>query len=302
MLTRYAQRDLTWIDLVAPTPAEVKLLMKEFGIDPAFAEELLVPSFKPKVERRGDAIYVILHFPSLRLSGSRPEQEIDFVIGKKFLITTRYENVDPLHSFARAFEVNAVLGRGQATHGGHLFAAMTRDIYDSLGNECDALQRRLQEIEDRIFTGNERQMVIQISQVGRIIHDFRQALLPHKAMLNSLEPVTTRFFDQAFSYYVRDLIGAYEHVEESLGHLRDSLTELRDTNDSLLNTKQNEIMKTLTVLAFVFLPLSFIAGLFGMNTQHIPIVGSPYDFWIVVGIMLAVASSCFVFFKTKDWL
>jgi magnesium transporter len=304
MLTRYAQHTLTWVDLVAPTPAEVRALMKEFELDPLIAEELLVPSFKPKVERRGDAIYVILHFPAMRTAGSsaRAEQEIDFLIGKHFLITTRYENIDPLHSFAKAFEVNAVLGRGSATHGGHLFAAMARKLYEALGNECDNVRRHLQDVEDRIFSGDERKMVIELSQTGRTIYDFREALAPHKEMLSSFEPVAGRFFGAEFSYYVRELIGAYERVGVALENLRDSLTELRATNDSLLNTKQNEIMKTLTVLAFVFLPLSFIAGLFGMNTVNNPIIGAPGDFWIISGGMFIIAVGCFIYFKRKGWL
>src|SRR3989344_6189409 len=120
MLTRYGQKHAAWIALVAPTPAEVRSLMHEYGIDPLIAEELLVPSFKPKVERRGEIIYVILHFPVLRGLG-RQEQEIDFVIGKNFLITARYGTVDPLLAFAQAFEVTTVLGRPLThQHGGHL--------------------------------------------------------------------------------------------------------------------------------------------------------------------------------------
>jgi Mg2+ and Co2+ transporter CorA len=151
--------------------------MHEFGIDPLIAEELLVPSFKPKVERRGDVIYVILHFPILRGMGERQEQEIDFVIGKEFLITTRYGTVDPLHAFAQAFEVNTVLGR-PITHlnGGHLFTSMARALYEALINQCQSVSRRLQDIEDRIFSGGERQMVIEFSQTSRVIHDFKEAL------------------------------------------------------------------------------------------------------------------------------
>lgn len=302
MLSRYTQRNLVWIDLVHPSPAEVKNLMDEFHLDPLIADELLVPSFKPKVERRGDAIYVILHFPSPRMTGARPEQEIDFVIGKNFLITTRYEHIDPLHAFAKAFEVQSVLGRGHAVHGGHLFAALTHDIYQSLISECDSLRHKLQTIEERIFNGNERQMVVKLSEVGRVIHDFRQSLLPHREMLNSLEPAAARMFEQGFSYWVREVVGAYDRVVGTLEHLRDALHELRDTNDSLLNTKQNEIMKTLTILAFIFLPLSFIASLFGMNAEHIPLIGNPYDFWIIFGMMIAVAIACIAYFKSKNWL
>src|SRR6266403_5818474 len=147
MLTRYVQRHLTWIDLVSPTQGEVRSLMDEFDIDPAFANELLTSSYKPKVERRGELIYVILHFPLLRGMGKTPEEEIDFLIGKDFLITARYSQSDPLHLFAKAFEVNSVLGHNaSAAHGGHLFAAMARNLYRALSSECDVLDRHLQDI------------------------------------------------------------------------------------------------------------------------------------------------------------
>lgn len=303
MLTRYVQRNLTWIDCVSPTAAEVRSLMHEFSIDPLIAEELLLPSYKPKVEKRGEAIYVILHFPTLRSGHQAPEQEIDFVIGKHFLITTRYENIDPLHTFAKLFEVELLLKKElHATHGGHLFVALVRNLYQAIENGCTTMHRRLRDIEERIFSGDERRMVAELSQVGRTIHDFRQSMAPHGEMLKSFEPVGTRTFGSEFAYYIRDLEGAYERIERTLDNLRDSLSELRETNNSLLSTKQNEIMKEFTVLAFIFLPLSFIAGLFGMNTEHNPIVGSSGDFWIIVGIMVLLAGCFFIYFRRKDWL
>lgn len=302
MITRYAQHDLSWVDLVSPSPAEVKAVMREFDLDPLIAEELLTPSFKPKVERRGDSVYVILHFPALRGTNSRAEQEIDFVIGKKFLITTRYENIDPLHSFARAFEVQSVLGRGGMTHGGHLFATMARALYESLATECEQVQHRLQDIEERIFSGEEQRMVAELSHAARIIFDFRQALLPHRDMLASLEPVVARFFGHEAAYYARDVEGACGRVLRLLDHLRESLQELRATNDSLLNTKQNEIMKTLTIMAFVTFPLTLISSIFGMNTSWLPLIGVRGDFWMIVGMMGLLALAFFVYFKRKGWL
>src|SRR5665213_138166 len=135
MLTRYVQRHLTWIDLVSPTPEEVRSLMQEFAIDPLIAEELLLPSYKSKVERREGYVYVILHFPILRGLNKRPEQEIDFILGRNFLITARFAATEHLHSFAKIFEVNSVLGQGSATHGGHLFTAMASNLYRALINE-----------------------------------------------------------------------------------------------------------------------------------------------------------------------
>lgn len=277
--------------------------MDEFGIDPSFANELLTSSYKPKVERRGEVIYVILHFPLLRGMGKVPEEEIDFLIGKDFLITARYAQSDPLHSFAKAFEVNQVLGHNAAsTHGGHLFAAMARNLYHALADECDILERHLGDIEEHIFNSDERSMVFRLSQTGRIIHDFRQRLLPHKEMLTSLEPQVTRMFGPEFVYYVRTIEGDYSRVRTILENLREALIELRETNNSLLSTKQNETIKTFTVVAFFFLPLTFVASIFTMHTSDTPLINMPGGFWIVLGIMALLAGGFFVYFKRKGWL
>lgn len=303
MLTRYSERDLTWIDMVAPTPKEVRELMQEFAIPPHIAQELLSTSYKSKVERAGDMAYVILHFPTLRTGLSRrPEQEIDFIVGRKFLITARYENIDPLHTFAKAFEVGTLLGRNHSAHGGHLFASMVQNLYRSLSEECDLVRARLEEIETKIFRGDERRMVFELSHVARALYDFSRSLAPHKEMLGSLEPAAPRLWGQEFSYYLRELEGTRARVEHEVTSLRESLHELRATNDSLLNAKQNEIMKTLTILAFVTFPLTLISSVFGMNTDHMPIVGLPGDFWIVTGMMVVLATLFFVYFKRKGWL
>jgi magnesium transporter len=164
------------------------------------------------------------------------------------------------------------------------------------------MHERLDEVEDRIFAGREREMVGQISVVGRMIHDFRRTLEPHKLMLESLEPHGERMFGAGFSYHVRSLLGEYERVRHTLEHLREWLQELRETNNSLLTTKQNDIMKNLTVMAFITFPLTLFSSLFAIDARHKPIVGMEYDFWILLGIMGSVALLFFVFFKYKKWL
>lgn len=299
MLTRYKERDLTWVDMVAPTPAEVRALMQEFDLAPHIAQELLSTSYKSKVERAGEMAYVILHFPTLRSGHTRrPEQEIDFIIGKKFLITARYENIDPLHAFAKAFEVGTLLGRTHAAHGGHLFAGMVQNLYRSLSEECDLVRARLEEIETRIFRGDERRMVFELSRVARALYDFSRALGPHKEMLSSLEPAARQLWGAEFGHYLSEVEGTRARVEHELKSLHDSLRELRITNDSLLNTKQNDIMKTLTVLNFIFLPITFVAALFAMDTHNNP----TENFWLILAGMCIITVACLVFFRHKDWI
>jgi magnesium transporter len=179
---------------------------------------------------------------------------------------------------------------------------MVTSLYRALVNECDIIEKHLVDIEDRIFDGKERTMVLQISKTGRVIYDFRQILLPHREMLRSLESAGMQLFGQEFLYYVHNVQGEFERVSHAVEHLRESLVELRETNNSLLSTKQNEVMKMFTVIAFLFLPLTFVEGLFQMNTHSTPILGVPGDFWIITGFMTLLVVGFFVYFKRKGWL
>lgn len=297
MLTRYKERDLEWVDLVAPTPQELRALMREFDLHPAIVEELTSPSVKSKVERLDHCLYLALHFPTLRHHG-RAEQEVDFVLGKHYLITVRYEAIDPLHLFARSFEVRSVLGAGH-THGGHLFVSMVRSLYRALMHECDALRERLDSIEESIFRGQEYQMVARISSTARIVHDFRRTLVTHQEMLSSLESPGERLYGASFPYHVRSALSEEARVRHALDHLREWLNELRETNNSLLSLKQNETMKNLTIMALLTFPLSLLAALFAIEAESRPIIGMPGDFWMLTGIMLVVATTLLIIFKRK---
>ncbi|MBX4192492.1 hypothetical protein KW798_03330, partial [Candidatus Parcubacteria bacterium] len=120
--------------------------------------------------------------------------------------------------------------------------------------------------------------------------------------LESVEPVGERLFGQEFSYHLRGVLGEYARVHRTLENLYTSLLELRETNNSLLSTKQNDIMKNLTIMAFMTFPLSLVTSLFAIDTEHRPIIGLPYDFWILLGLMVTLAGIFYLFFKWKKWI
>ncbi len=286
-----------------PSHEEVRQIMEEFDIHPIVADELLTPSLRPKVDHYENFIYLILHFPAIRHSHSNSNQEVDFIIGKKFIITVRYELLDPLHKFSKVFEVNSILNKSEiGEHAGFLFFYMIRKIYASLGHELSIIGEKLREVEERIFHGQERQMVVSLSAVHRDLLAFHRALRLHKGVLHSLGIACEEFFGKDFRHYTDDIIGEYYKVEEMLEDQKEVLNDLRSTNDSLLTTKTNEIMKILTVTTFSLLPATLIVQIFGMNTRVMPIVGLPYDFWIILGMMIFVGVVTFLYFRSKKWL
>lgn len=307
MMYTYKHESVTWVDLENPTRDEVRELIESYSIDPVVAEELLNPTHRSRVDLHKDYIYLILHFPTQfnpKHTGVKHRiDEIDFIIGKNFIITTRYSSINALLEFSKIFESDSLLERKHLTkHAGFVFYHMIRNIYKSLYIKVEDIKTTLSVFEDQIFEGHERDMVLELSKMSRVILYFRESLNLHKEVLTSFETAGQSLFEKDFQFYLRAVTGEYLKVENSIASAKDYLHELRTTNDSLLSTKQNEIMKTLTVVNFIILPLSLITGLFGMNTQHNPITGQPNDFWIIVLILLFLTFVTTIAFKRKNWL
>ncbi len=304
MVSRYAHKGFTWIDLESPTPGEVRQIMEEFDFHPMIAEDLLSPSLKPKVDRYPDALYLILHFPPFSSAKSVANyHEVDFVLGRNYIITTRYAPLDPFVKLAKVFEANSILDH-KAPHSdpGYMFCFMLSNLYRSLEGELETLSMLLDRIEDNIFEGKEKEMVYELSRTSRRLLNFKQSLFPHQQILESLESMGGKMYGTDFTYQIRSTMGDYYRVQAATVSEREMLEELRQTNNALLSTKENEIMKTLTIMAFTTFPLTLFSSLFAIETKSRPIVGIPGDFWILLGIMFSLMMLFFVFFKRKKWL
>jgi len=307
MLKKFNSHNVTWLNVQKPTQEEVRNLMLQYKLHPLVAEELMSPTFKPKVNLHSDYIYLILHFPFLKKDGQYIKfvsKEIDFVIGKDFLITTSYDdNINSLEEFEKIFEVDSILSseNEEDNHAGYLFYYIVQKMYETLLDELDYLENQQKEMEKFIFNGEEKRMVKEISKMGHNLLDFKQATVHHKEALDSLEIAGEHLFGEEFSHYLRRVNDKYRKVYHLLKTSQENLKELRETNDSLLTTKQNETMKIFTILAFVTFPLSLLASLFGMNTIHTPVVGINHDFWFIILGMLSATGMMFAYFKFKKW-
>jgi magnesium transporter len=305
MVTRHARGSVTWIDMESPNPEELSAVVREFAIDPRIEEEIRLPTPYPLYMAFPKYLYLVLHFPTASASGGAREQEVDFIIGKKFLITVRYDVIESIHNLHKVFEAEELLGLPP----GHAQAAtlaerVFRRLYAAIRHEVEHAARRLERIEGAVFSGHERETVREISEAGRVLLRFDTTLARHgdplKELLDAL--CTPRFFGEKFREHAQHIEAERAHVAALVSSYRAVATELRDTNDSLLSATQNEVMKTLTVITFTVLPLTLIAGIFGMNTEHNPIVGSSHDFWVIICLMLICSASVALFVSRKKWL
>lgn len=304
MITRYEHKGLMWLDVESPTREEVAELVREFEIHPLIGEELLAPSARPKAEPHNGSLYLVLHFPAFEHHhGNDHRQEVDFIVGKKFMITVRYEEIDVLQKFSKEFEVNSILDRSSVgDHAGFLFYLLVKRLYRSLSHELEHVETRLTEAEGRIFQGEEEKMVVALSHVHRVVLEFRQTLRGHEEILRSFEKAGSRFFGEEFAPYLDAIVGEFHRVGSALESHRETLFELRATNDSLLSAKASGVMRTLTAITFATFPPAFIAWLFSMRADHMPIIGANGDFWIIFGLMILSTLATFWFFAYKKWI
>ncbi len=303
MITRHEYERVVWIDLESPTQHDVRTLVEEYQIDALTAEELLFPTVRPRLEVHQSYLYIVLHFPALRHTHKTKEQEIDFIVGDNFIITAHYEPIDALHKFAKVFDTKSMLARETVgAHAGFVFFYLLKKMYKSVEHEISYIHDALKEIEGAVFKGREREMVIALSHAGRDLLNLRQTIEPHRDVLADLSERGRALFPESFAPYIKALTNEYYRVHNHVMRHIESTRELRETNNSLLYTKQNEVMKVLTIMAFVTFPLSLIASVFGMNTENTPIIGSPYDFWIITSLMGVGTILMFWFFKHKKWL
>ncbi len=304
MMTRHVRGKVNWIDLESPTHEELDAVMREFGINARIEEEIISPTPYPITVAFPDYHYMVLHFPTVRASGGTRSQEVDFIVGKNFLITARYEVIEPLHSLHRVFEAEELLGIPEHdTHAEVLIEEVLRRMYAAISAEAEQVSRMLERIEDDIFRGRERATVRAISEVSRILLRFDTVLTRHEEPLtefmNGLS--SPDFFGKRFTEHARHIEAERAHAAALVSSYRAVASELRITNDSLLSSSQNEVMKVLTIMSFAILPPTLVSGLFGMNMDNIPFITRPDSFWIVLGLMTITACCFLLYFKVKKW-
>lgn len=303
MISKYTYKKLTWIDMESPTKEEILHVADEFPMPHPIGEELAFSSVRSKVDMYPDMIYLILHFPCVSYKHKKAtEMEVDFVIGRDFIITTHYEHSDALHEFAKSFEVTSLLEKTNiGDHGGYLFFHIIKHLYKNSLNELEDINSKMRDIENNIFDGQEKDMLLAISNTKRKLVDFKRAIRFHRDVLHSFETAGKHLFGEGFSYYLTAITGEFNRVASALESYREMLNDLRETNDSLLSHKTNTTMRTLTMMSFVMLPLSLIAVIFAMDV-HLPIAGRPDDFLIVMGIMAVTVFIMIILFKRNKWL
>src|SRR3989344_430173 len=303
-MDKVSSRHVVWIDVENHDEKRVADLASKYGIHQLAAQELLVATYRPKLEDFDDHLFLVLHFPvfdpKTRATRSRG---IDFVIFPYTLITAHYEDVPQLDEFQEFLGAHeAIRERTFGRSSGKLLYHIIGQLFAVSKKELEVIEVKKQNIQDSVFDGREREVLADVALLRRDLLNFQKALKPQQAVLSSLAEYGKRFFGNDSVPYFHDINGEYQQVWNVVQDLRETLDVLYETTISLLSATTNEAMKVLTAFSVVFLPLQIILNVFGMNITHMPLLNEPNAFWIITGFNLFVAFAIATYLKRRKWL
>lgn len=301
-----ANKKLVWLNLINAGRREIEYLRKKYNFD---MEDLRASSAttraqRPAIEEKQDYLFLTLHFPVFK-NDNIISAEVNFFVGKDYLITIHNNNLESLNTFFKLgkndtdsllsykFESSAILLY-------ELLESLLVSIYTIL----DHNSINIDEVEDLIFEQRPKTSVTKILFLKRNIINIRKILQNHKNTLEKLMEIENKLVpSEKVKPYYYNLLEHSRKIWQIIDNQKEMIDALYATNESLLNYKISDIMKTLTIFSVIVFPLTLLAAIFGMNTMNsMPFVESENGFWIIIGMMLLGCLGMLWFFERKKWL
>jgi magnesium transporter len=289
-----------WVNLQCPTEEEARILAEPFGFHELAIEDALKEIQTPKIESYEDHLYLILH--GIDFSAAKhtfATHEVDIFLGEQFLVTVHDEFSRSVSRMAEVCARNElVLAEGPAA----LLHRIVDGMVDNYRPEVDKLEARLDEIERHVFDSPSQDDIREILGVKRDVASLRRVVTPQRDVVGRLARREFPQISEALSYRFRDVFDHLVRLAEEANLYHDRVTSLLDAHLSFTSNRLNQVMKTLTVISTIFLPLTVLTGMFGMNVPF-PIFpgGEAAQFWWIVGIMLAIGGLMLWYFNRSKY-
>jgi magnesium transporter len=294
---------LTWIHLDAPTLEEAQQLADRYGWHPLDLEDVLSRRQRPKVDEYPDYLFGVLHFPVYDKAIQRLNAaELDLFVGNGWLVTLPAVELLPVtRLFDRCEEDGELRDQLFAKGSGYLLYHILDDLFDYCFPILDKIGHKLDSVEDDLFEKRAEEVVRDLSNVKQEIISYRKIIKPERSTLRLLERQIERFLPEDLELYFDDIVDASERIWDLLDNYKEVVEALEDTNESVISHRQNDVLRVLTVVTVILMPLTLITGIFGMNV-HFPGFETGAAFWAIVGFMLGLGAGLTAFFRLKRWL
>lgn len=288
-----------WVDAVGLSQPEIEDLGRLFRFHVLAVEDCWHSIQRPKVDEYPGYLFFSFHAVDESGEGEVGTREIDGFLGANYLVTVHDEPSPEVQELmARSDRNTNLLGRGVD----HLFHELLDRMVDSHFPILDAIERRIEAAEEDVFSSSDPQVVERLFQIKKELLTLRRVVGPQRDLLSMLSTREYETISQPVRFYLRDVLDHLLRLTDLLETYRDLVTGTVDAQRSEVSYRLNEVMKRLTVIGTISLPLTLIAGLWGMNVMNLPWAGHPGGFWFVVGLCVLVTLVLLALFRRARWL
>jgi magnesium transporter len=297
---------LLWVDFEATPPAlDEKILINVFGFHPLAVDDALQETHVPKVDDWNSYLYIVLSTVMLEIKEG-PEldiQELDVFLGKNYIVT---HHDKPIVAIQRVWSSVQRDDRHLRRGADHLLYRLVDEVVSQYMPVVDDIDDEIDQIEDEIFNNPGPEILERIFDLKRAVLQLRRIVDPQREVLNRLARDGYEVIDSRERVYFRDVYDHLVRLHDLIESLRDLIGGALDTYLSVVNNRMNDIMKTLTVITTMFMPISFVVGFFGMN-YFLPVArtdawtGMP-SFVVTLVILILVPVGMFFWIRRRGWM
>ena len=293
---------VTWLNMDGIHKVEVVEKIGEiFGLHRLLLEDILNTQHRPKAEYYDDHMLFTLKMLGLNKTKSKIiSEQISIVLGKDYLVSFQEKEGDLFEQVRN--RIRTKKGKIRQKKSDYLFYALIDAVVDNYFLIIENFSERVEELEEKVLNNPNEGTLGEIQKLKKQLIILRKAVYPLREAVSSVVKDDENLFDDENAKYLRDVYDHTIHIIESIESQRDVVSGLKDLYISEISNRMNNTMKVLTIIATIFIPLTFIAGIYGMNFENMPELKSEWGYLIVWCLMIVIAAAMLFYFKRKKWL
>ncbi len=293
---------ITWINFNGLNRTEeIEKIGKHYNLHPLILEDIVNISQRPKIDEYEDYIFVVLKMLYYDDKHQVIAEQVSFILGENYVLTFQEAEGDVFDNVRNRIRFSK--GRIRGLGADYLLYALIDSVTDHYYTIIETMGNKIEDIEDNLFTGlSQNEISQQIQSLKREVLKVRRAIYPLREIINRIEKTENKLILDKTLHYYRDVYDHIIQISENIDIYREMIWGLMDMYMTTISNKMNEVMKVLTIIATIFIPLTFIAGIYGMNFEYIPELKYKYSYFILWFIMIVLFLGMLWYFKKKKWL
>ena len=293
---------VTWININGLNNlGDIEKLGVHYNLHPLTLEDIVNTSQRPKLEEFQNYLFIVFKMLYFNDDNDLQYEHLSMVVGPDYVLTFQESDGDVFNDLRDRIEVSK--GRIRSQGADYLMYAILDAIVDNYFMVIEAVGDKIEDLEATIFESqtNSTATPSQIQYLKQEVLKIRRSIFPLREVINRLEKLDSTIINEKSQSYIRDLYDHIIQVNESIDLYREMVWSLMDIYMTIISNKMNEVMKVLTIIATIFIPLTFIAGIYGMNFTNMPELQSQYGYFILLAIMFILFVIMLIYFRKKKW-